>query len=109
MFIFTLPVQISPLPEEKMKHTINISYFLTFPSQNGKPYILSMQAGPSQGAVLAQGYNFVTKSVFSNADDMKFYEVECEGHQAYKVFLKENAPVEGILACCFVAGVSWSL
>lgn len=68
-----------------------------------------MQAGAAQGAALAQGYNFVTKSVFKNADDMKFYEDECEGHQAYKVFLKEKAPVEGIIPCAFVAGVSWSL
>lgn len=66
-----------------------------------------MQAGPAEGHVKSQGFNFVTKSVFKNKEDMTFYETECEGHNAYKVFLKENAPVEGIMTVYFTPGYSY--
>lgn len=77
--------------------------------KDGKPYILSMQAGPAEGNVKDQGYNFVAKSVFKNRDDMDYYEDECAGHQTYKVYLKENAPVAGIQTVIFTPGVSYSI
>jgi len=74
------------------------------------PYILSMEAGPANGGhVKDQGYTFVTKSVFKNKEDMDFYETKCEGHQTYKTFLKENAPVGGLMAVCFTPGASFEL
>lgn len=77
--------------------------------QDGKPYILSMEAGPAGGHVKDQGFTFVTKSVFQNASDMKFYEDECPGHQEYKGFLKKHAPVTGLQMVCFEPGVSFAL
>jgi hypothetical protein len=77
--------------------------------QDGKPYILSMQAGRAQGYARDQGYTIVAKSVFKNADDMEFYEKECPGHEEYKMFLKKNAPVEGLMAVAFQASVSFNI
>jgi hypothetical protein len=78
-------------------------------SQDGKPYILSMEAGEARGSVRDQGYTFVTKSVFESMSDMKFYEDECPAHREYKVFLKEKAPVSGLMSLNFEPGVSFSL
>lgn len=66
-----------------------------------------MQAGPANGHVKDQGFNFITKSVFKNKEDMVYYENECEGHNAYKAFLKENAPVAGIMTVYFTPGFSY--
>jgi hypothetical protein len=86
-----------------------LSLVLTIITQDNKPYILSMQAGRAQGHVKEQGYTFVTKSVFKNMDDMEFYEKSCPAHEEYKVFLKKNAPVEGLMTVFFQAGVSFDL
>jgi hypothetical protein len=71
--------------------------------------MLSMEAGAAKGSAKDQGYTFVTKSVFKNMEDMKFYEDECPAHNEYKVFLKENAPVSGLLSVNFEPGFSFSL
>jgi hypothetical protein len=68
-----------------------------------------MEAGLAQGHVKDQGYTFVTKSVFKNKDDMEFYEKECPAHEEYKVFLKKNAPVEGLMTVVFQPGVSFQI
>lgn len=68
-----------------------------------------MEAGPSDGTVKEQGYTFVAKSVFKNAEDMEYYSEKCEAHQAYKVFLKENAPVGDLMSVYFSPGVSWQI
>lgn len=66
-----------------------------------------MEAGPANGHVKDQGFNFVTKSVFKDKADMDFFEKECEGHEGYKVYLKEKAPVSGLMVCWFEAGFSY--
>jgi hypothetical protein len=66
-----------------------------------------MQAGRADGHVREQGFTFVTKSVFKNKADMDYYETECAGHNEYKVFLKENAPVSGLMMVCFTPGYSY--
>jgi hypothetical protein len=76
-------------------------------TQDGKPYIISMQAGPAQGTVKDQGFNFVTKSVFKNKEDMAYYETECEGHNEFKIFLKEKAPVSELMTVYFTPGYSY--
>lgn len=67
-----------------------------------------MQAGAANGNVKDQGFNFVTKSVFKNKDDMKYYETECAGHNEYKLFLKEKAPVAGLMTLYFTPGYSYT-
>jgi hypothetical protein len=66
-----------------------------------------MQAGLANGHVKDQGFNFVAKSVFKKKEDMVYYETECEGHNAYKVFLKENALVAGVITAYFTPGFSY--
>jgi hypothetical protein len=39
---------------------------------------------------------------------MKFYE-ECPEYEEYKVFLKQNAPVSGLMSLNFEPGVSFVL
>ncbi|KAH6661894.1 hypothetical protein B0J14DRAFT_687706 [Halenospora varia] len=101
-------VTMIKIPADKIE--IALQGFETFTKtqqKDGKPYILSMEAGPAQGNVRDQGYTFVTKSVFVNMEDMKFYETQCAGHQEYKVFLREKAPVEGLMTVYFQADVSY--
>jgi hypothetical protein len=66
-----------------------------------------MEAGPANDSALDQGYNFVTKSVFRNLEDMRFYETECEAHNVFKAYLRENAPVGGLMTVWFRAGFSY--
>jgi hypothetical protein len=82
--------------------------FTDYSLQDGKPYIISMQAGAAEGSVREQGFNFVTKSVFKTKEDMKFYETGCAGHNNYKAFLKANAPVAGLMMVCFTPGYSYA-
>jgi hypothetical protein len=77
------------------------------PLQDGVPYIVSMQAGPAQGQLREEGYNLIAKSVFKDMADMKYYETECEGHQAFKVYLRENAPVQGLKSFYFTPSLSF--
>lgn len=54
-----------------------------------------------------QGYTCVTKSVFKSMEDMEYYSTKCEAHEAFKVYLKENAPVEGLMSVFFTPEASW--
>jgi hypothetical protein len=56
--------------------------------QDGKPYILSMAAGPAEANERAQGYTFVAKSEFASVEDMMFYDTECEAHMELKKTVK---------------------
>ena len=66
-----------------------------------------MQAGAANGNVKDQGFNFVAKSVFKNKEDMAYYETECTGHNEFKTFLKENAPVTALMTVHFTPGSSY--
>jgi hypothetical protein len=68
-----------------------------------------MEAGAARGSVKDQGYTFVTKSVFKDQADQKFYENECPAHNEYKIFLKEKAPVSGLMSVNFEAQRSFTL
>ncbi|KAL7808232.1 hypothetical protein V8C26DRAFT_413497 [Trichoderma gracile] len=69
-------------------------------SKDGKPYILSMAAGPAEPDQRSQGYTFVAKSEFASLDDMKYYDAECPAHQALKK-VAMTLGVEGILTVYF--------
>lgn len=66
-----------------------------------------MQAGPAYGSMREQGYTFVAKSVFQTQEDMEHYETECEAHQEYKDFLKENVVLEGLQTVIFTPSLSF--
>ncbi len=67
-----------------------------------------MEAGQAYGHVRDMGYTFVTKSIFKNQEDMTYYENECPAHEGYKVFLRANAPVDGLMMVAFEPGVSYA-
>jgi hypothetical protein len=42
-------------------------------------------------------------------EDVEYYIDGCEAHQAFKVYLKENATPEGLMSICFTPEVSWEM
>lgn len=71
--------------EKKKSHTREaFEPWKTDTTQDGKPYILSMTAGPAEANERSQGYTFVAKSEFASVEDMKFYDDECEVHMELK-------------------------
>jgi hypothetical protein len=79
--------------------------------QDGKPYILSMQAGRIREHFhLEQGYTLVAKNVFKSMDDVQYYiDGRCEAHDAYRAYLKENVPPQGLMSFCFTPEHSWEM
>lgn len=61
-------------------------------TKDGKPYILSLHAGPIFEDPRSQGYTFAAKSEFASVEDMKYYDDECEAHKT----LKANGKTLGI-------------
>lgn len=57
--------------------------------QNGKPYIVSVNAGPTFDDQRNQGYTLAAVSTFASLEDMKYYDTECEAHDALKVQAKQ--------------------
>ena len=56
---------------------------LTLP-QDGKPYIVDVQAGKAFPDQRAQGYTLAIVSIFKNKEDMTYYDEQCEAHAALK-------------------------
>ncbi|TVY27533.1 hypothetical protein LHYA1_G003647 [Lachnellula hyalina] len=56
--------------------------------KDGKPYILSLHAGPTKDDQRNQGYTLVAKSEFASEADMWYYDTEDKAHQELKVKLK---------------------
>jgi hypothetical protein len=56
--------------------------------QEGKPYILSVNAGPAFEDQRSQGYTVAVVSVFSSKEDMVYYGNECEAHKSLKAVAK---------------------
>jgi hypothetical protein len=69
-------------------------------NQDGSAYILRCVAGPAVDDARSQGYTLAAQTTFSNLDDMKFYDNECEAHAALKAVAKGK--VDGLpLMVCF--------
>jgi len=64
--------------------------------KDGKPYILSLQAGPVFDDARSAGFTFVAKSEFKTVEDMKYYDNDCEAHKALKLNAK-TLGVEGMM------------
>jgi len=58
-------------------------------SKDGKPYILSLQAGPVSEDVRSKGYTFISRFEFASKADMDYYDNDCEAHKALKVGAKD--------------------
>jgi len=63
--------------------------------QDGKPYILSIEAGPTSDDS-NPNFNFVGKSVFESLEDMKYYENECVAHKTLKAKVARELELEGV-------------
>lgn len=68
----------------------------TTATKNGKPYILTLEAGPLFEDPRSQGFTFASKSEFATKEDMAYYDDECEAHKVLKVGAKDLG-VEGIM------------
>lgn len=58
--------------------------------QDGKPYILSIEAQRPVNDPRAQGFNVLAQTTFSSLDDVKYYDEKCEAHASLKAFAKER-------------------
>ncbi|KIN01562.1 hypothetical protein OIDMADRAFT_19345 [Oidiodendron maius Zn] len=76
--------------------------------KDGKPYILSLEAGPAYEDARSNGFTFVAKSEFSNLDDMKYYDTDCTAHSTLKNNVKDLG-IEGIMTTYYSPGVSAGL
>ncbi|KAE9368317.1 hypothetical protein N431DRAFT_547356 [Stipitochalara longipes BDJ] len=99
------------IPEDKLDLAFKgFEIFVKNQQKDGKPYILTMQAGRADGHIqMEQGFTFVARSVFKDMEDVKYYIEKCEAHQAFKAYLKENAPPEGLMSLVFTPQVSCEL
>lgn len=75
---------------------------LTLIQQNGKPYLLSIEAGQTQSDPRSQGYTIAATSTFKDREDFEYYDKECEAHAELKAFARSVS--EGICMVCFEVG-----
>ena len=77
--------------------------------KDGKPYILSLNAGVAKDDPRSKGFTVVCKTDFASLDDMKYYDYKCDAHAALKASARslgiQGGP-EGIMTVYFEAGVS---
>lgn len=59
--------------------------------KDGKPYILSSKAFKLFPDARSQGYTLAAQTTFASVEDMKYYDEECEAHQALKDIVKPKA------------------
>ncbi|KAF2844939.1 hypothetical protein T440DRAFT_473002 [Plenodomus tracheiphilus IPT5] len=67
--------------------------------KNGRPYILSVEAGTTQQDARAQGYTIAATSVFESEEDLKYYDEGCEAHAELRGFVRSVS--EGFLMVYF--------
>lgn len=73
--------------------------------QDGKPYILSLEAGPLFEDVRSQGFTFTAKSEFASKEDMVYYDNECAAHATLKAAGK-SLGVEGMMMIYYTPAVT---
>lgn len=87
------------IPKKEDQQKIAGFYKLLSESANkdGKPYILSLAAGPAYEDARSQGFTFVARSEFKDLEDMKFYDEGCVAHQELKKSVKTLSAVDGVM------------
>lgn len=71
--------------QESMADHLNL-----YSKQDGKPYILSVEANRPVNDPRTQGYNVLAQTTFSSLEDVKYYDEKCEAHASLKAFAKEK-------------------
>ncbi|KAI4794772.1 hypothetical protein E4T45_12308 [Aureobasidium sp. EXF-8846] len=67
--------------------------------KDGSAYIIRCVAGPAVDDARSQGYTLAAQTTFSNLDDMKFYDNECEAHAALKAVAKGKVEGPPLMVC----------
>jgi len=78
-------------------------------SRNGKPYILSLEAGPTYDDARNQGFTFVSKTVFKNREDHDFYDKDCPAHKKFKQMMSDkgiNTLQQGLMTVFYTPAVT---
>ncbi len=74
--------------------------------QDGKPYILSLEAGASMEDPRNQGYTLAVTSKYASKEDMDYYDNECEAHKHLKSYAKPM--VQGVMTVFFEDAINSS-
>ncbi|KAK6193758.1 hypothetical protein LQW54_012145 [Pestalotiopsis sp. IQ-011] len=102
-----------PVPEDQEKLIEAYKTLAKDQQKNGKPYILSLNAGIAEKDQRSQGFTVVSKTEFASMADMKYYDDECEAHAALKKYAKGTLTIEGgptgVLTVFFEAKATSSL
>ncbi|KAK3115290.1 hypothetical protein LTR53_005513 [Teratosphaeriaceae sp. CCFEE 6253] len=54
--------------------------------KDGKPYIMSVEAGQTKEDARNQGFTVCAKSTFSSMEDFEYYDKTCEAHKKIRAF-----------------------
>lgn len=85
------------------------THTLTENMKDGKPYIVHMTAGEAMEDPRAQGWTVVSKAEFASLEDMRYYDEQCEAHNALKSYAKglgiQGGP-SGVMTVYYEAGAS---
>ncbi|KAG6010452.1 hypothetical protein E4U21_006453 [Claviceps maximensis] len=103
-------ITLFKLPDKTNQHKL-IQAYKTVDQTNqkdGKPYIVSLNVGPTEEDARSQGYTVACKAEFASLDDMKYYDEKCQAHQALKDIVK-GLGVEGVLTVYFKPQVTGGL
>jgi len=102
-------VTMFKIPKENVQKALGLYKTLSASAtKDGKPYILSLVAGPSYEDARNQGYTLVAKSEFKSMEDMVYYDNDCEAHKTLKAGMKTCEP-EGIMTVFYTPSVVASI
>jgi len=89
-----------PSKESQEKIAENYKVLSETAVKDGKPYILSLHAGPLFEDHRSAGFTFASKSEFASVADMKYYDDECEAHKVLKA-KGTKLGIEGVMMVYF--------
>ncbi|KAI9744671.1 MAG: hypothetical protein M1818_002200 [Claussenomyces sp. TS43310] len=75
--------------------------------KEGKPYLLSIEAGPSFDNARNQGFNFIAKTVFKNKADHDFYDTICPAHKHLEAVAK-LLDIQGMVTNSYTPSLIWN-
>ncbi|KAF6817534.1 stress responsive a b barrel domain-containing protein [Colletotrichum plurivorum] len=83
-------ITLFKIPDEESQKKV-LGFYQQMPQKavkDGKPYIVSVNAGIAVADQRAQGFTIAAVSTFASAEDMAYYDNECAAHAELKGFAK---------------------
>ncbi|KAF6785574.1 stress responsive a b barrel domain-containing protein [Colletotrichum sojae] len=83
-------ITLFKIPDEESQKKV-LGFYQQMPQKavkDGKPYIVSVNAGIAVADQRAQGFTIAAVSTFASAEDMAYYDNECAAHAELKAFAK---------------------